>query len=305
MAIRCDVATLGGGWNKTLHNYALAVRALDELDFADRNSWRFLGAMHGFDARDWQSLGLLTAGEPVPADIDGDYGNQCQHASWYFLPWHRGYVGTFEAIVAAKIKELTGDDWSLPYWNYLELDQPRRAQASGRLPRRHDARREREPAEILSRHSDPQCRDHRDRTRAVRQVRPRFDGRGRFPRRQSGRHRLRRRHFGRLHPVRQLDRRPGAEPAQYRPRAGRPGPRVDRRPDHRRPRPFVLAPPLQRRPAVGGLDGRSRQAHGRRSALEPRSVGPRLRHAGCRRRSPGDQLRRAGLPCRGPVLPGI
>jgi tyrosinase len=120
MAIRRDVATLGTGWNKALTNYALAVRSLDQLPFGDRNSWRFLGAMHGFDAKQWESLGLMAAGEQAPADIDGDYGNQCQHASWYFLPWHRGYVGTFEAIVAAKVKELTGDDWALPYWNYLD-----------------------------------------------------------------------------------------------------------------------------------------------------------------------------------------
>lgn len=124
MAIRCDVATLGAGWNKTLTNYALAIQALDQLPFDDRNSWRFLGAMHGFDADQWESLGLLSAGEPVPADIDGDYGNQCQHASWYFLSWHRGYVGAFEAIVAAKVKELTGDDWALPYWNYLDSTNP-------------------------------------------------------------------------------------------------------------------------------------------------------------------------------------
>ena len=124
MTTRCDVATLGAGWNKTLLNYALAVRALDQLPFEDRNSWRFLGAMHGFDAQQWRSIGLMSGGEQVPADIDGDYGNQCQHASWYFLPWHRGYVGTFEAIVAAKVKELTGDDWALPYWNYLDSTNP-------------------------------------------------------------------------------------------------------------------------------------------------------------------------------------
>ena len=124
MAIRRDVATLGSGWNKTMVNYALAVRALDQLPFDNRNSWRFLGAMHGFDPGEWESVGLMAGGEPVPADIDGVYGNQCQHASWYFLPWHRGYIGTFEAIVAAKVMELTGDDWALPYWNYLDSTNP-------------------------------------------------------------------------------------------------------------------------------------------------------------------------------------
>lgn len=124
MVLRRDVSTLGRGWNKTLVNYALAVRALSQLPFDNRNSWRFLSAMHGFNAQKWRAVGLLSGAEQVPADIDGDYGNQCQHASWYFLPWHRGYVGAFEAIVAAKVRELTGDEWSLPYWNYLDSTNP-------------------------------------------------------------------------------------------------------------------------------------------------------------------------------------
>src|SRR3954468_16068293 len=47
--------------------------------------------------------------------------NQCQHQGWYFVPWHRGYVFAFEAIIAKTIKDLGGPaDWTLPYWNYLE-----------------------------------------------------------------------------------------------------------------------------------------------------------------------------------------
>lgn len=119
--IRQDVATLGPGWNKTLLNYALAMRELDGLPISDRNSWRFLGAMHGFSQQGWINAGVIEAGDPIPDDLLGEtYGNQCQHGSWYFLPWHRGYLAAFEAIVAAKVKELTGDDWALPYWNYLD-----------------------------------------------------------------------------------------------------------------------------------------------------------------------------------------
>ena len=119
---RRDVATLGAGWNKTLLNYALAMKALDELPITDRNSWRFLAAMHGFDRDLWVDRQVIGKGDPVPADItdDNSFGNQCCHGSWYFLPWHRAYLGAFEAIVAAKVKELTGDDWALPYWNYLD-----------------------------------------------------------------------------------------------------------------------------------------------------------------------------------------
>jgi tyrosinase len=47
--------------------------------------------------------------------------NQCQHQGWYFVPWHRGYVFAFEAIIAKTIKDLGGPaDWTLPYWNYLD-----------------------------------------------------------------------------------------------------------------------------------------------------------------------------------------
>ena len=124
-AVRQDVASLGPGWSKTLLNYALAMEALDALPIAKRNSWKFLGAMHGFDTALWRRQRLIPAAGQVPADLTNrTYGNQCQHASWYFLPWHRGYLATFEAIVAATVKELTGDDWALPYWNYLDATNP-------------------------------------------------------------------------------------------------------------------------------------------------------------------------------------
>ncbi|MEO1318005.1 MAG: tyrosinase family protein [Pseudomonadota bacterium] len=46
--------------------------------------------------------------------------NQCQHAGWFFLPWHRGYLHAFEEILGAWITSQGGPpDWALPYWNYL------------------------------------------------------------------------------------------------------------------------------------------------------------------------------------------
>lgn len=123
---RQDVATLGSGWdNKTLLHYALAVRELDKLPITDHTSWKFLGAIHGFDQDLWIERNLLTREDKVPqALLDNTYGNQCQHGSWYFLSWHRGYLFSFEAIVAAKVKELTGEDWALPYWNYFNPNDP-------------------------------------------------------------------------------------------------------------------------------------------------------------------------------------
>src|SRR4030095_6176657 len=45
---------------------------------------------------------------------------------WYFLPWHRGYLHAFEAIVGAAVEALGGpDDWALPYWNYFSSDPSR------------------------------------------------------------------------------------------------------------------------------------------------------------------------------------
>jgi tyrosinase len=38
-------------------------------------------------------------------------------ANWWFLPWHRGYIGWFEK----KCRELSGDpEFALPYWDWTE-----------------------------------------------------------------------------------------------------------------------------------------------------------------------------------------
>ena len=51
--------------------------------------------------------------------------NQCQHSTWFFLPWHRGYLAAFEAIVADTIVSLGGPEgWTVPYWNYLYTQRP-------------------------------------------------------------------------------------------------------------------------------------------------------------------------------------
>ncbi|WP_396244033.1 tyrosinase family protein [Hafnia paralvei] len=39
----------------------------------------------------------------------------CPHGNWWFLPWHRGYVGWFEKI----IRKLSGDaDFAMPFWDW-------------------------------------------------------------------------------------------------------------------------------------------------------------------------------------------
>lgn len=93
---------------------------------ADPTSWRYLAAIHGFDAVLWRAFDYLTPSEPLPSASDQDqYWQQCQHQSWYFFPWHRGYIAAIEAILRAAIVALGGpSDWAVPYWNYNDTSNP-------------------------------------------------------------------------------------------------------------------------------------------------------------------------------------
>src|SRR4051812_42298270 len=100
--MRRDVWSLDP-WDPTLLWYARAVKRMQERPLSDQTSWAYQGAIH---ARD-------------PQGEDPDFWDQCQHQTWYFLPWHRGYLTWFEQIVQAAITELGGPSgWALPYWNY-------------------------------------------------------------------------------------------------------------------------------------------------------------------------------------------
>ena len=48
--------------------------------------------------------------------------NLCPHGNWYFLPWHRAYLLTYERVV----RNLTGNnDFALPYWDWtLDRQMP-------------------------------------------------------------------------------------------------------------------------------------------------------------------------------------
>ena len=88
--------------------YALAVGAMKNRAVDDPTSWWYMASVHG-------DPGLT---RPPNA---GTYWDQCQHQTWYFLPWHRGYVAAFEAMIAKEVAALGGPaDWSLPYWDYSE-----------------------------------------------------------------------------------------------------------------------------------------------------------------------------------------
>ncbi len=123
---RQDAWKLGPGWNDTFLWYAKAIIELKKRDITDRNSWLYLAAMHQFDRDLWIQLGIIDRNTALPAAADTkNTWNQCQHSSFYFLPWHRGYLARFEEIIAATIVALGGPaGWKLPYWNYLNATDP-------------------------------------------------------------------------------------------------------------------------------------------------------------------------------------
>ena len=111
-------------WDPILLWYAKAVAEMQRRPLTDPTSWKYQVAIHGFtlDPRFpasavWKQW---TAGEIFPSAADQKrFWAQCQHGSWFFLPWHRMYLGYFEQIVRSIVVQLGGpNDWTLPYWNY-------------------------------------------------------------------------------------------------------------------------------------------------------------------------------------------
>jgi len=99
--VRRDVWSLPPG-DTTVSDYAKGVAAMMARPATDPTSWSFQAAIHGT---------YTTPANPL--------WNQCEHASWYFPPWHRMYLWYFEQIVRAAIVSAGGSaDWALPYWNY-------------------------------------------------------------------------------------------------------------------------------------------------------------------------------------------
>jgi tyrosinase len=118
--IRRDVWNLTrdeGEWPAALVAYEQAVGQLRQLDPAEGKpenplGWRFLAAIHGI---------ATPAGR---ADTSNSLWCNCQHGSWYFLPWHRMYLRAFELIVQNTLGD---ENWSLPYWYSIDPDDPERS----------------------------------------------------------------------------------------------------------------------------------------------------------------------------------
>ena len=78
----------GAAGKKALASYRKAVRAMLALPPSDARNWYRIALVHALD---------------------------CPHGNWWFLPWHRGFLGYFEQIC----RELSGDpDFALPYWDW-------------------------------------------------------------------------------------------------------------------------------------------------------------------------------------------
>ncbi len=110
--------------------YAKGVGAMQARELSDPSSWWFFAAIHGQYVNppetSFPGWGFLPPPPPVPtsplpSQSDQDqYWDQCQHQSWYFPPWHRGYLLALEAQVRAEVINLGGPaTWALPYWNYF------------------------------------------------------------------------------------------------------------------------------------------------------------------------------------------
>ena len=109
--IRKSVYDLPVG-DDTLDWYRQAVALMQSRGLDDPTSWWWIGAVHG------RHLPPRFPAAPAGA---APFWDQCQHQTWFFLPWHRGYLAAFEATVAKAVADLGGpSDWALPYWNYSQ-----------------------------------------------------------------------------------------------------------------------------------------------------------------------------------------
>ena len=106
-----------GDWPAVLKAYEQAVGMMRDLDPpagkpSNPLGWRFQAAIHGIEDEN---------GGP---DLSNDLWCNCQHGSWYFLPWHRMYRAAFERIIQHLLED---ESWSLPYWYSIDPDDPGKA----------------------------------------------------------------------------------------------------------------------------------------------------------------------------------
>src|SRR5215469_9594873 len=123
--VRRDVWKLAT-WDPIILWYAKGIAEMQTRPIADPTSWRYQAAIHDYSRADDP---LAKPTDKLPTD-QAKYWARCQHGSWFFLPWHRLYLGFFEQIVRAAIQKLGGPhhNWALPYWNYSDKSNPKALQ---------------------------------------------------------------------------------------------------------------------------------------------------------------------------------
>lgn len=116
--------------------YAKAVKIMQARPIEDSSSWWFYAAIHGefltdlitdpnYTYLNWTNINYINSEaklDKLPPTKQSDlFWNQCQHACWFFPPWHRGYLVALEVLLKDIItNQLDGpEDWAMPYWNYL------------------------------------------------------------------------------------------------------------------------------------------------------------------------------------------
>jgi hypothetical protein len=92
LAVRRSIATMPPD-DPVIAAYRLAVERMKALPATDPRNWSRLAQIH----------------------VDF-----CPHGNWFFLPWHRAYLVSFERICRQVLNDPT---FALPYWDWTELRQ--------------------------------------------------------------------------------------------------------------------------------------------------------------------------------------
>lgn len=117
--------------NPDLLWYAKGVGEMQKRALDDKSSWWFFAAIHGITMKgsklpEWEAIqGPPNVPlNPLPSSsVMKAYWSQCQHQTWFFAPWHRGYLMALEDHIREVVIDLGGpSNWALPYWNYFGPD---------------------------------------------------------------------------------------------------------------------------------------------------------------------------------------
>lgn len=110
-------------WDDILLWYAKAIGEMLKRPLSDPTAFRYQAAIHEY-FRDEDPL--AEPDDTLPSEAEQEkFWSQCQHNSWFFIPWHRWYLLYYEEIIARTVVQLGGPEgWALPYWNYSDGSNP-------------------------------------------------------------------------------------------------------------------------------------------------------------------------------------